>query len=274
MKFEIGKEYHRKTEIHGRYKGQAQGGISTPQDEDVIFIFTSEGEENSYKDEYRPDGTFWYTGEGQVGDMQMKNGNKAILNHKANNKIIHAFEYTRKAHVRYMGQAELLGYHEEVRPDKHGEDRSAIIFHLDIDSCPDIPGSSTTTISTFSPKDLRKKSLLELREAALEKPSHTKNASERRQSAYYRSKALRLYVRKRAGGKCEACAVPAPFESRKGPYIECHHLHRVADGGPDHPMNVIGLCPNCHRRAHYAKNFREFNDSLKPVVRELEKNFS
>jgi HNH endonuclease len=31
-----------------------------------------------------------------------------------------------------------------------------------------------------------------------------------------------------------------------------HHILCVSDGGPEHPRNVIGVCPNCHRRAHYA----------------------
>jgi hypothetical protein len=34
----------------------------------LIFIFTGEsGETYGYRDEFRPDGTFWYTGEGQTG---------------------------------------------------------------------------------------------------------------------------------------------------------------------------------------------------------------
>ncbi|MAK67712.1 MAG: HNH endonuclease [Methylophaga sp.] len=272
MMFEIGKEYHRKSEIHERFKGQAQGGISTPKDHRLLFIFTSEGEENGYMDEYRPDGTFWYTGEGQVGDMQMKSGNRAILKHKEDGKIIYAFEYTRKAYVRFLGQAECLGYHEETRPDKFGQDRMAIIFHLDIDSSlNEIPGKAVSK-KEWSPSDLREKSIKELREAALQKPSRSASKSEKRQSAYYRAKALKLYISRRSKGFCEGCTMPSPFHTKKGPYIECHHLHRLADGGPDHPINVIGLCPNCHRRAHHAKDFREFNDSLKLVVKKIEQN--
>lgn len=133
--FEIGKEYKRKEDIHGVYSGQSQGGISTPKNHPVVFIFTSEaGEQHGYKDEYRDDGVFWYTGEGQIGDMKMVAGNKAIFEHAHNHKIIHVFEYTRKAFVRYIGTAECLGYHEEIRPDREGEDRVAFVFHLDIDS--------------------------------------------------------------------------------------------------------------------------------------------
>jgi 5-methylcytosine-specific restriction protein A len=136
--FKIGKEYNRKADIHNKYSGQQQGGISTPKGSPFIFLFTSEiGERHGYKDEYRDDGMFWYTGEGQVGDMGMEGGNRAILDHAKNGKAILLFEYTRTAHVRYIGTAECLGYHEETRPDREGDYRTALVFHLDVNSVPD-----------------------------------------------------------------------------------------------------------------------------------------
>jgi 5-methylcytosine-specific restriction protein A len=55
--------------------------------------------------------------------------------------------------------------------------------------------------------------------------------------------------------------------------LEPHHIRRVADGGPDHPEWVIGVCPNCHRRAHYAEDKVEFNETLRQIVLEREQNF-
>ena len=78
--FEIGKEYKRNDQIHGVYGGQGQGGVSTPKNHPMVSVFISDaGEQHGYKDEYRDDGIFWYTGEGQIGDMKMGSGNKAIL---------------------------------------------------------------------------------------------------------------------------------------------------------------------------------------------------
>ena len=78
-----------------------------------------------------------------------------------------------------------------------------------------------------------------------------------------RSQAIRVYVLKRANGTCEGCAQPAPFQTKaKLPYLEPHHTLRLADGGPDAPGHIIALCPNCHRRAHYADNSSEFNQEL------------
>ena len=92
--FAVGQTYSRRKDIHAVYGGQQQGGISTPSSHNLIFIFTGEsGTTYGYKDEFRPDGTFWYTGEGQKGDMEMIRGNKAIRDHQKEGKIIHLFEY-------------------------------------------------------------------------------------------------------------------------------------------------------------------------------------
>lgn len=74
-------------------------------------------------------------------------------------------------------------------------------------------------------------------------------------TALYRtgSAAIRRYVLGRAKGRCEGCGAPAPFRGVDGqPFLEAHHTTRLADDGPDHPDKVIGICPNCHRRAHQA----------------------
>lgn len=206
--FEIGKEYNRKSDIHEVYKGQAQGGISTPKDFPVVFIFTSDaGEQHGYRDEYRDDGVFWYTGEGQVGDMRMEAGNKAILEHAKSKKTIQVFEYTRKAHVRFLGTAECLGYHEETRPDRNGQDRNVFVFHLDIDSAPEENQVSEpkAVYGSNNLKNLRSKTIEELRCAALSKAPLTASAKEKREAAYYRSEALKIYVIVRSKGLCEGC---------------------------------------------------------------------
>lgn len=58
----------------------------------------------------------------------------------------------------------------------------------------------------------------------------------------------------RANGICQACKRPAPFARRSdgSPYLEVHHKIPLANGGVDTVENAIAVCPNCHRRAHYA----------------------
>lgn len=56
-----------------------------------------------------------------------------------------------------------------------------------------------------------------------------------------------------AKGTCGSCGAKAPFERRsdKTPYLEVHHVKPLAEGGYDSLDNVIALCPNCHRKAHF-----------------------
>jgi 5-methylcytosine-specific restriction protein A len=73
---------YKRSDLHARYGGQAQGGISTPAHHSFIFLFTSEsGEHYGYEDGWSDDtdGIFLYTGEGQVGDMEYVRGNGLFL---------------------------------------------------------------------------------------------------------------------------------------------------------------------------------------------------
>jgi 5-methylcytosine-specific restriction protein A len=51
--FEIGRLYNRREDMHAKFKGQKQGGISTPIGQDMIFLFTgTTGELYGYKAEW------------------------------------------------------------------------------------------------------------------------------------------------------------------------------------------------------------------------------
>jgi 5-methylcytosine-specific restriction enzyme A len=70
LNFEVGKVYSRRKDIHEKYGGQVQGGISTPKDLPAIFLFTGEGGEAfGYKDGWDENGIFRLFGNGQKGDM-------------------------------------------------------------------------------------------------------------------------------------------------------------------------------------------------------------
>ena len=54
------------------------------------------------------------------------------------------------------------------------------------------------------------------------------------------------WVLQEADGQCEECNTPAPFVKPSGvPYLEVHHLRRLADAGSDTVSNAAALCPNC-----------------------------
>lgn len=71
---------------------------------------------------------------------------------------------------------------------------------------------------------------------------------------YKRNPDVIIEVLSRANGICEKCKRPAPFIRKKDktPYLEVHHIIKLADNGDDTVDNAIAVCPNCHRELHYA----------------------
>src|SRR5262249_23438164 len=122
---------YRRSDLHDRYGGQRQGGISTPSQYPFIMLFTSEGgEQHGYADGWSADGLFLYTGEGQQGDMAFIRGNAAIRDHIDDGKDLHLFSQVRRSYVRYIGQMVCTGYHYQAGPDTTGHMRQMIIFEL------------------------------------------------------------------------------------------------------------------------------------------------
>lgn len=122
---------YRRRLIHDCVGGQQFGGISTPKSVPSILIFTGPpGEEFGYKDRWIDHATFLYTGEGQVGDMELVRGNRAICDHKENRKELHLFEIESKGYVQYIGEMERVDHEWWVGPDVEGKDRRAIRFRL------------------------------------------------------------------------------------------------------------------------------------------------
>lgn len=73
-------------------------------------------------------------------------------------------------------------------------------------------------------------------------------------SVYPRSFEVRQTVLRRAGGVCECCG-QLGFKTETGAvFLETHHVVPLSEQGPDVEWNVVALCPNDHRRAHYGAN--------------------
>jgi 5-methylcytosine-specific restriction protein A len=251
---------YRRTDLHQYFKGQQQGGISTPRDSKYILLFTGEtGDQYGYKDDWSDDGIFNYTGEGQVGDMGFVRGNLAILHHQEDGKELLLFKYISPGLVRFIDYMTLIGHHNKVGKDIRGNDRNVIVFEL-------IPSSHLSNLAPAEvpQPELENLSLEELREKALKDAGSGRTPIERKNLYYQRSNAIKVYIQKRANGICEGCGSPAPFVKTDGkPFLENHHIRKISDGGPDHPEWVVAVCPNCHKRAHYSVDASEFNKELR-----------
>jgi 5-methylcytosine-specific restriction enzyme A len=100
----------------------------------------------------------------------------------------------------------------------------------------------------------------------------TKSLPERHEvtiSSFVRNPAIRRRVLQRSRGCCEFCG-KAGFQMENGAlYLETHHIVSLADGGSDEVENVVALCADDHRRAHYAKDRTEIAEKLIHVARKV-----
>lgn len=72
-------------------------------------------------------------------------------------------------------------------------------------------------------------------------------------NVHRRSKVVRELALLRAQGRCEFCNEEG-FKTASGAiYLESHHIQPLSEGGEDNIENVIALCPNHHREAHYSE---------------------
>lgn len=71
---------------------------------------------------------------------------------------------------------------------------------------------------------------------------------------FKRDPSVKAWVLEEAKGVCECCNKKAPFLDADGsPFLEIHHIRRLADQGSDTVSNAVALCPNCHRELHYGQ---------------------
>lgn len=123
-------------------------------------------------------------------------------------------------------------------------------------------------------KEIDKDTFEELRKIAYEDAKDFIKASISTNEYRKRSTRIKAYALMRANGICEGCNSKAPFVNKEGkPFLEVHHITRLADDGPDDPRQVIALCPNCHRKAHYSKDNDQFNERLSIYVNKKENEF-
>jgi hypothetical protein len=73
---------------------------------------------------------------------------------------------------------------------------------------------------------------------------------------YERPSSVTNWVKRTRGDTCQLCGQRGFVKRDGGRYCEVHHLFHLADDPPPdclRPEYVVVLCPNCHRRMHYAE---------------------
>ena len=126
----------RRTELHERYGGRRQGGISPSRTSGNVFLITAPDKSDQYGYIYDGfsdrDGFLHYTGEGQFGDQQMAQGNRAVRDHQAEARELHYFIAT-GTELAYQGEFRYVDHSEPDAPETGNPDetRKVIVFRLE-----------------------------------------------------------------------------------------------------------------------------------------------
>ena len=124
----------RRKDLHAKWGGGGQGGISPSRRSPNIIIFSDHhvGHDHGYMDRWDGD-VFLYIGEGQQGNQEMKRGNKAILNHVEDGRAIRLF-WGSGGEVTYAGEFEIDHIEpwttERAPATGGGPMRDVIVFRL------------------------------------------------------------------------------------------------------------------------------------------------
>ena len=262
---------YRRRDLNERFGGNTMSGIVPSTTEPVVLLFhTKEPTQQFYGDEFDNNGVYWYSGKGAHGDMPWNHENVAIRDHESNGNDLLFFERIQRkdglwrfAHIMHCVVIKI-----ERRPDRNGIERNAILFGLvPIESSGDSEHSVIQGSTGGNLYDLRAALVLASGETEV-------TIQEKVSKVYKRSTLVTEYALLRANGRCEACTMAAPFTTKAGlPYLEVHHLYRLADGGPDRFDRVAAICPNCHRRCHYSIDGGKYNQGLIESIQQREAAF-
>jgi hypothetical protein len=148
-------ELIKRTELHARFGGSRYSGISPSRTSPNVFVFSdpNSGEQHGYIDDWKDDGCFHYTGEGQRGQQQMTKGNLALLRAARDRRAVRVFEGS-GGDVRYTGEFALdeiePWYYDDAPETGGGPIRPVIVFRLrPLDTLPQpprgLPARSPTT---------------------------------------------------------------------------------------------------------------------------------
>lgn len=270
-KLQVGKGYLN-SEIEIILGCSGQGGMRRSHASGTLALFTDASDiKNPYHDRWI-NGILHYTGMGQTGDQKLEGNSNVVLAETLNGSLIavHLFETYEvkqpkrpsKTFHRYIGLVEMVEKeYTEIENDRvvykfplqvvKGE---KVYIELDLNN---VQNESQRKINLLSEEEIKKRALLasERNELGNSKDKKDKKNYKRKDIVktvvYHRDEYIAAYVKLLGKGKCQLCEQDAPFTDQYGsPYLECHHIIWLSEGGEDTIKNCVALCPNCHRKMH------------------------
>ena len=86
-------------------------------------------------------------------------------------------------------------------------------------------------------------------------------------TTFKRDDKVRQFVISRTKGMCELCGKLGFLRPSGQYYIETHHIIYLSKNGPDTPQNVIGLCPDHHREAHFGADAEALESKMNDIMK-------
>lgn len=265
---------------------QPQSGIIWNKEGSDSIIVTTGGRHTKrvgYSDNLQADGSWIYTGQGENGDQNphsfanslLTNLDKKVLlfstlepNSKevlerGNHKKLYQFE----------GVYEVSSWKLETQTD--GKRKGDKLVKYILQPVEEYDDQNTLFQDPLENILLEPSEFYNLRKKALEHANKPSKSNIVVLTEYKkRSIEIKKYALLRANGQCENCGKDAPFvNSNNIPFLEVHHIFSLADDGPDHPINVAAICPNCHREAHYGQDMQTLKDKLSEKIKVKESEF-
>ncbi|MFR3728467.1 HNH endonuclease [Lacrimispora sp.] len=230
-------------EMRTLFKCGNMGGMRRSKKTGTLVII-SDDTKGLYRDEWK-NGVLHYTGMGKIGDQVLEGNQNGTLYYSDTNGIdIHLFEVMNKSIYTYRGVVKLVDKpYQSMQPDDNGNMRKVWMFPVKpISNVDELIELSEREISRLSNRELNRRSQI----------SQVERKPQRKETTiYYRNPYLKEIIKRIAEGKCQYCGNEAPFYDKNNkPYLEEHHVKRLADGGTDTLDNVVAVCPNCHRKMH------------------------
>lgn len=284
--FTINEKYERTELLKFIGSKQPQSGIIWNKEGSDSIIITTGGRHTKrvgYSDDLQKDGSWIYTGQGENGDQNphsfanslLTNLDKKVLlfstlepNSKevlerGNHKKLYQFE----------GVYEVSSWKLETQTD--GKRKGDKLVKYILQPVEEYDDQNTLFQDPLENILLEPSEFYNLRKKALEHANKPSKSNIVVLTEYKnRSIEIKKYALLRANGQCENCGEDAPFvNSNNIPFLEVHHIFSLADDGPDHPINVAAICPNCHREAHYGQDMQTLKDKLSEKIKVKESEF-
>jgi 5-methylcytosine-specific restriction protein A len=262
--FKIDSEYLREDLLDFVGSRQGQSGIIWGPKEPGCVIVTSggrHGKRAGYQDGKNEDGSWSYVGQGSKGDQDPNQFSNSLLTNQQRSVLLFSTKEPNSKEAKQRGNHKKTYKFEGIFEVLSSE----LIYPTEGTRSGDQLVAYNLIPSNNIFNDFEVEAAVPLKHGAnladlakkIKDGQKTNQPRKRLTVQEYRERSLlvKTYALLRANGICELCQKPAPFVSDAGiPFLEVHHIFRLADDGPDDPENVAALCPNCHREAHFGIN--------------------